>query len=156
MAYRKKIHFSTGFAPFTLIFGKEMNDFGSYPEKSVNNESQILQRNWEIQILLDQTRPKAIKNIENIEKQQVKTQDNNNNISETPLEPESMVMVKSLKKVKPKLTPKNSGPFTVDSQSPLGNYYLRDRTKKLLSQSIPITRLKALKENIDINPFYDI
>ena len=67
-----------------------------------------------------------------------------------------MVMVKSLKLVKPKLSPKYSGPFTVDSQSPLGNYYLRDRTKKLLSQSMPRTRLKALKENIDINPFYDI
>ena len=45
MAYRKKIHSSTGFAPYTLIFGKEMNDFESYPEKSVDNESQILQRN---------------------------------------------------------------------------------------------------------------
>ena len=62
MAYRKKIHSSTGFAPYTLIFGKEMNDFESYPEKSVDNESQILQRNSEIQILLEQTRPKAIKN----------------------------------------------------------------------------------------------
>jgi hypothetical protein len=156
MAYRKRIHSSTGFAPYTLIFGKEMNDFDTSDDTTLDLEAQLQQRNSEIQILLDHTRPSALKNIDKSQKQQIINQNNSNNVDEIPLEPNSQVMVKSLKLVKPKLAPKYSGPFTVESRTPLGNYYLRDRTKKLLSQAMPRSRLKALKENIDINPYYDV
>jgi hypothetical protein len=132
-----------------------MNDFDTSDDTTLDLEAQLQQRNSEIQILLDHTRPSALKNIYKSQKQQIINQNNSNNVDEIPLEPNSQVMVKSLKLVKPKLAPKYSGPFTLESRTPLGNFYLRDSTKKLLSQAIPRSRLKALKETIDINPYYD-
>lgn len=133
-----------------------MNDFDTSEDNPLDLEAQLQQRNSEIQVLLDHTRPLALKNIEKTQKQQIINQDNSYNVDEIQLEPNSKVMVKSLKLVKPKLAPKYPGPFTVESRTALGNYYIRDRTKILLSQAIPRSRLKALKETIDIDPYYDI
>ncbi len=74
-----------------------MNDFDTSDDTTLDLEAQLQQRNSEIQILLDHTRPSALKNIDKSQKQQIINQNNSNNVDEIPLEPNSQVMVKSLK-----------------------------------------------------------
>ena len=123
---------------------------------SEETNSQLLQRNEEIKQLIESIRPKALINIEKAQIQQKKTQNNDYNVSETPLEPHTKVMVKSLKLVPAKLAPKYSGPFQVDSRTPQGNYYLRYRTKKLLDAAVQKSRLKQVSKNINDDPFLGI
>ena len=157
MAYRIRINSSTKFSPYELMFGRQQNDFNNFQIKQTDeNNSQIYQRNFEIKQLIESIRPKALTNIERAQVQQKINQNNNNNVSDEILEPNSKVMVKSLKLVPEKLAPKYSGPLQIDSQTAKGNYYLRDRTKRLLSSSIPKSRLKPISDNIADDPFLDI
>ena len=80
-------------------------------KSSEETDSQLLQRNEEIKHLIESIRPKALINKEKAQIQQKKTQNNDNNVSETPLEPHTKVMVKSLKLVPAKLAPKYQDHF---------------------------------------------
>ena len=157
MAYRFRQHSSTKFSPFELMFGKQPIDFNNYQlNPTEEQKSQILQRNSEIKQLIESIRPAALKNIEKAQIQQKITQNTDNNISDELLPANSKVMVKSLKLVPAKLSPKYAGPYQVDSQTPQGNYYLRDRTKQILKNSVPRSRLKPVSENIQDDPFLGI
>jgi hypothetical protein len=60
MAYRNRIHSSTNLTPYEILFGKKMNEFKDYTiELPAEEASQLMNRNYQIQQLIDKTRPQA-------------------------------------------------------------------------------------------------
>ena len=142
MAYRNRQHSTTKFSPYSLMFGREMNEFAISSLTPADYEAQVLKRNFQIKDLIENTRPQAVSNIQKHQIQQKISQDKAHNIEENSIPPNTNVMVKTLKLVQKKLAPKYYGPYQVVSQTPKGNYFL-DRTKKQLPIAIPRTRLKV-------------
>jgi hypothetical protein len=64
LAYRTKVHKSTKFSPYELVFGRKMNEFKNWTtENDEDEEASLLKRTIEIKILEEQTQPKALENI---------------------------------------------------------------------------------------------
>jgi hypothetical protein len=156
MAYRNRQHSSTKFTPYSLMFGREMNEFAISSQTPADYEAQVLKRNMQIKDLIENTRPLAITNIQKQQKHQLSTQNKAHNIVEESIAPDTNVMVKSLKLVQKKLAPKYYGPYEVISKTPKGNYFLRDRTKKQLPKAIPRARLKIAPDFQNNGPYLQI
>lgn len=150
MAYRSRVHPSTGFTPHELMFGAKMNVFKTdmQDEERAASESEIFNRSKEIQKLTEKTIPKAIQNIEAAQEQQKKTQNANRNVRFEELLPGQRVFIKS-KKIQNKFEIKNHGPYTVIGKSKNSNYYLRNSEGKQLAVAYPLGRLKLMEPVAD-------
>jgi hypothetical protein len=81
------------------MFGGEMNEFTITTKTPVDFEAQVLKLNIQIKDLIENTRTKAIINIQKQQFHQKNTQDKSHTIVEETIPPETNVMVKSLKLV---------------------------------------------------------
>ena len=64
ISYNSRVNSNTNFSPFELIFGRSMNTFENYrvlPEAS--DLDNLIERSEEINNLVNQTLPKALKNL---------------------------------------------------------------------------------------------
>jgi hypothetical protein len=52
MAYRNRQHSSTKFTPYSLMFGREMNEFAISSQTPADYEAQVLKRNMQIKDLI--------------------------------------------------------------------------------------------------------
>jgi hypothetical protein len=83
LSYRTRVHSSTGFTPFELMFRRKMNGFDSWKAEEGKNEADmILKRSQEIKALVEETHPKAIENIKKNKETQMKIQKNRENVTE--------------------------------------------------------------------------
>lgn len=93
LAYRSRIHSSTGYTPFELMFGRKINTFKDWRADNDDNEA-LWKRSNEIGTLVECVRPKAIENIRENQEKQKKAQSSNSYVEKDKLPVGSRVYVK--------------------------------------------------------------
>jgi hypothetical protein len=163
LAYRTKVHGSTGLTPYELMFGKAVNPLSEGEEarrmemqnEGENFEDSLYQRSCQLRQLIDNTRPQAVQYIHKAQTRQQRSKNKEANLKE-PLSVGSQVFIKSLK-IENKLQPTYTGPFIVDSITKQGNYWLKTIKGKQLKTSYPISRLKQTNiRQIPSNETYEV
>ena len=129
-SYNTRVHSTTGFSPYELVFGKKPNLFNSLNEDelSSNEQNELQFRSLQIKDLVEKTRPKAIDNNLIAKERQKTNQDKNQNVTTESLPKNTTVLLKNDKNVKKKLDSRYQGNYQVVEQDQFNNYILKDIT----------------------------
>ena len=156
LSYRTRIHTTTGFSPFYLMFGREMLTFQNWTHgNDINEVLAIDNRTNEIKHYFDKIIPGTLKVINDKQKHQSKVQDNSKNVLQQPLSVGTTVYIKT-EGLLSKLDPRFHGPFTIVKQTPNGNYKLKNAANTILDKSYPLEKLKLFTENEDTSTIYAV
>ena len=99
LAYRTRIHSTTGQTPFALMFGREMNTFNNWKTPSNEDvEISLYNRALEIRKLMEHTVPETINTIEDKQKQQKKNQNKQHNVTTIDIPNGTIAVLIRLKK----------------------------------------------------------
>jgi hypothetical protein len=146
LAYRSRVHTSTGFTPFEIVFGRKMNTFDDYKNNKSNDEiGSLLNRSYEIKELVELLQPTAKESIINSQEKQVKIQNDNHKISHEVLKPGTMVLIKA-EGILPKLSPRYRGPYKVTKSTSVGNYVLENAIGEPIEMTYPRHKLKVVAD----------
>ena len=111
----------------------------------------MLNRTNQLRNLVQNTRNLAIENIQSAQEIQIQAQNKRFNVTETPLEIGTPVLVKN-EGIIGKLEPRYRGKYYVDGQASGGNYKLIDSTGMKVKQTFPISKLKPfLEDNSEVH-----
>ena len=93
ISYNSRVNSNTNFSPFELIFGRSMNTFENYRVlPAASDLNNLIERCEEINKLVNQTLPKALKNLKEKQEVQKMIQEERNNVSDQILKPGTFVM----------------------------------------------------------------
>ena len=143
LAYRSRVHSSTKFTPFELMFGRPMNLFIDSRNQGSTDNIELLNRIGEIQLLFEKDIPEAMTNIDNAQQIQIRNQNNRQTLQSIVLTKGTEVYVKNLL-LQNKLLPEYNGPYFITGTTKLGNYWLQDATGLKMKDSLPLSRLKVV------------
>ncbi len=150
LAYRSKIHATTGYTPYQLLFGRDFPSFHTPQEPDIiandiiPDPSQLTDaRLQELKDLIEKDRPAATKNVLRKQGRQKKQQDLQHNVDEELLEPNTIVWVRVGSLVNSKMAPRYTGPFTVKRTTTNGNYILINAAGKEMKRAFTRDRLKV-------------
>ena len=159
MSYRSRVHSTTGFTPYELLFGRKMLKFKNWTDPMGQNETESLkERSKEIRKLVEVNYVKALENIDHAQVNQKLEQDKRNKIKVDRLPIGTKVYV-AVKGIKGKLYPKYRGPFKVIEVTKLGNYILENILKERMADTYPLQRLKVVpddKDDDNLGEFFSI
>jgi hypothetical protein len=156
LAYRTRIHTVTKYSPYELMFGRKMNGLENFvTEIAEQDQLQIYKRAIESKKQLEFDVPQAKPAINHSQEQQKKSQNAAHNMTETPLEVGTKVMLKSLK-LQPKLNELYMGPYTVHKQTKNKHYILINSKHELLRDSVPLSRIKVIPKEVTDPTYYFI
>ncbi|RNA19501.1 Transposon Tf2-6 poly, partial [Brachionus plicatilis] len=148
MSYRNKIHSSTNFTPYELLFGRFMNNFDKIDSNIANEEElTLLRRTAEIKFLLENKLPKTIENLKSSKIKQIKTQNRQKQVTFDTLKLDDEVYIKN-EKIQNKFEPSYTGPFFIDRITEYGNYNLKNEKGDRIEESYPRWRLKLAKQEV--------
>lgn len=134
-------HSSTGFTPFELVFGRKINKFENWQCRNLDQEDlELFNRSVELRKLVEQDYTRVKEKCTEVQIRQKLQQDRQHKVKIDKLESGSVVYIRD-KRAKVKLQARYHGPYTIDSQTPNGNYWLINSKGVRLKQSIPLSRL---------------
>jgi hypothetical protein len=150
IAYKTRIHSTTGFTPFELMFGRKMNKFEANPNyKSLSEEAEISKRSEELKVLLEK-HEEARTIIDEKQEIQKQNQNNQHKISVDKIKPGTTVLITN-EGMNSKLDARYKGPFTVDRINENENYVLKDATGEFFESSLPRQKLKVIQKDSNDN-----
>lgn len=127
-SYLSRIHSSTNFTPYELVFGRSLNSFTDYSTEFANSQvdesEDIYRRSVEIR-RLSKTHEIASENIAKNKERQKRTQNKQMKTSEENLEVGSDVYISTVG-LHDKLHERYKGPFTIVRQTTSGNYIVKN------------------------------
>jgi len=144
LAYNSRVHSTTGYTPFELVFGRRMNHFENWAAKKPIEDVVALQnRVDEIHKLVVNDHQTVIALVKEKQFVQKQTQDSNKTITESILTPGTTVMLRN-DGILQKLDPKAQGPHTIIDKTSMGNYQIMDTTDQFKKLTVPRHKLKVI------------
>jgi hypothetical protein len=145
MAYRTRVHSTTGYTPFELMFGRKFNSFKDWRSEETDLDA-LWKRTKEIKTLVEFVQPKEIENIAESQERQKKNQNKNSIVEKSMLPIGSRVFVKVMG-IQNKLQDRYKGPFMIFEHTKNGNYKLKNVLGESLEGSFTRERLKPVGDN---------
>ena len=156
LAYRSRVHSSTGYTPFELMFGRKMMRFEEWrDDRYGDGEVSIHERVKEIRDLVEGDYIKAKDNIESAQAHQRKAQNRRANLKEEKLAIGTTVYV-AVKGIKEKLGSDYKGPFTIIDYTKNGNYILANSLGERMDDTYPLERLKKVPTPVEEAETYEV
>ena len=156
-AYRTRINPITGYSPYMLTYGREMNGFEDWTTKPDQAEEitkrELMARAKQIEDLIVVKQQRATCKPLDQQEVQKAIQNSRANLRQEALTPGTRVMLKR-EGILSKLEARFSGPFLVTRRTANFNYELEDILGNKLKQSYPLHKLK-IADHFDSNVLED-
>ena len=156
-AYRSRVHTSTGYTPYRLMFGRESSLTAEWRTSDIavaDEATQVLERAQDLIRLHTATYDHARRNIDRAAEKYTRGMDRRHGrlTKVAPIPIGTSVLVRQARRghtTAGKMKAKYKGPYTVVRVNSVGNYELLDTDGTILDRSVPRNFLKVAREGVE-------